>query len=384
MKSRIDRSPIADWWWTVDRWFLAAFIGLMAIGVMLSFAASPAVAERIGLDSAHFIERQIMFMIPAFLTMIAVSFLTPAQVRSLAVLMLIGGIILLLATVFVGIENKGSRRWLSLAGFSVQPSEFVKPAFIVVCGWLFAMRETRMGFSGGLLAAVLLAIVLALLVVQPDLGQTMLIAASWSAMFFMAGLSWFWISLLGAMGAGGAILAYLSFPHVTKRIDQFLHGEGDTFQVQKAIEAITNGGWIGQGPGEGTIKRVLPDSHTDFVFAVAGEEFGIILCALIAAIFGFIVLRGLLLSLREQDPFRRFAVSGLVIIFGLQAFINMGVNLRLLPAKGMTLPFVSYGGSSLIAVAIGMGLVLALTRRSPGAAVRFRPYPTLAGFEPAR
>ena len=382
MKSRVDTSPISQWWWTIDRWFLAAFMVLMGIGILLSFAASPAVASRLDLSDTHFVVRQTFFMVPAFMVMIGVSFMTPNMVRASAMALLLVGILMLLGTLFMGAEVKGSQRWIRIAGLSLQPSEFVKPAFVVVCAWLFAMRETRPGFSGGLLATLLLSIVLALLIAQPDLGQTMLISATWAAMFFMAGLSWIWIVMLGLVGAGGAFVAYASFPHVTKRIDQFLTGEGDTFQVQKATEAIVNGGWLGQGPGEGTIKQILPDSHTDFVFAVAGEEFGILVCALITMVFGFIVLRGLMLAMRETDAFKRFAVSGLVIVFGLQAFINIGVNLRLLPAKGMTLPFVSYGGSSLIAVALGMGIVLALTRRGPQSAARARP--TDMGFQPTK
>ena len=372
MRSRIDRSPVADWWWTVDRWFLAAFAALMLIGVMLAFAGSPPVAERLDLDEMHFVERQMMFMIPAFLVLVAISFASADMIRIAAVAMLAVTMAMLLATLFVGAEIKGSTRWLRILGVSIQPSEFVKPAFVVVCAWLFALRETRPGFSGGLIAAILLASVLAILISQPDLGQTMLIGATWGALFFMAGMSWLWIILLGGVAFGGATTAYLAFPHVQRRINQFLTGEGDTFQVQKALEAINNGGFIGQGPGEGTIKQVLPDSHTDFIFAVAGEEFGVLVCAVIAGLFLFIVLRGLALARRMEDAFSRYAISGLVIVFGLQSFINMGVNLHLLPAKGMTLPFVSYGGSSLVAVAIGMGVVLALSRKRPEDNLRFR------------
>ncbi|MCV0397846.1 MAG: putative lipid II flippase FtsW [Rhizobiaceae bacterium] len=365
MASRVDRGAISNWWWTVDRWFLAAFLSLMGLGIVLSFAASPAVAERIGLDSFHFVTRQIVFMVPALAVMLAVSFLDQRNIRRLALLMLAGSLVLMVAALFFGVEVKGSRRWISLVGISVQPSEFLKPAFVVLCAWLFSQHARQPEIPGNLFAMLLLMVVTALLVAQPDLGQTMLVIATWGAMFFMAGLPWLWIFLLAALVAVGAISAYTMFPHVAGRIDRFLTGEGDTFQVDMAHEAFLRGGWLGRGPGEGTVKRIIPDSHTDFVFAVAAEEFGLVLCAVILVIFAFVVIRGLRLALAETDEFTRLAVSGLVMLFGFQSIINMGVNLQLMPAKGMTLPFISYGGSSLIAMAISMGFVLALTRRRP-------------------
>jgi len=365
MASRLDKSPVATWWWTIDRWFLSAFLSLMGLGILLSFAASPAVAERIGLDSFHFATRQIVFMIPAVAAMIAVSFLTPRQVRRLALVMLAGSLLLMVAVLFVGVEAKGAHRWLSIFGISIQPSEFMKPAFVVICAWLFAERARRPEIPGNLAAVALLGIAVALLVLQPDLGQTTLVLGTWGVMFFMAGMSWFWIIGLGAMGVVGAIGAYTVFPHVASRLDRFLSGEGDTFQVDMGHEALVSGGWFGLGPGEGIVKRMIPDSHADFVFSVAGEEFGIVMCMLIMLLFAFVVLRGLSVALREQDDFTRYAVAGLVVVFGFQSIINMGVNLQLMPAKGMTLPFISYGGSSLIAIAISMGMVLALSRRKP-------------------
>ncbi|MEX0345141.1 MAG: putative lipid II flippase FtsW [Rhizobiaceae bacterium] len=365
MVSRVDRSPAANWWWTVDRWFLAAFLCLMGLGVVLSFAASPAVAERIGLDSYHFVTRQIIFMVPAILLMIGVSFLRRRQIRRLALLLLIGSMLAMVATLYVGYEVKGSRRWLSILGFSLQPSEFVKPAFVVMCAWLFAEHRRQPDIPGNLFAIILLGLVTALLVAQPDFGQTILIAGTWGAMFFIAGVSWLWIAILGSLAIAGGAAAYSLFPHVSGRIDRFITGQGDNYQVEMGREAIINGGWLGRGPGEGAIKRVLPDSHTDFIYSVAAEEFGIILCFIILALFAFVVLRGLKVALRREDDFARYAISGLVVLFGFQAIINMSVNLELMPAKGMTLPFVSYGGSSLLAMAISMGMVLALTRKEP-------------------
>ncbi|TIO09190.1 putative lipid II flippase FtsW [Mesorhizobium sp.] len=365
MQSRLDKSPVATWWWTVDRWFLAAFLSLMGLGIVLSFAASPAVAQRIGLDSFHFATRQIIFTIPALGVMLAVSFLESRQIRRMALVMLCIMLVLMVAVLYIGVEVKGARRWVSLAGVSIQPSEFLKPAFVVICAWLFAEHRRQPDIPGNLFAMLLLALVISLLVAQPDFGQTMLVLGTWGVMFFMAGLPWLWIIALGAVGIGGVFAAYTVFPHVAGRIDRFMTGEGDTFQVDMGRDALINGGWFGVGPGEGTVKRVIPDSHADFVFSVAGEEFGLIMCFFIMTIFAFIVLRGLSTALKEQDDFTRYAVGGLVTVFGLQSVINMAVNLQLMPAKGMTLPFISYGGSSQIAIAISMGMVLALTRRRP-------------------
>ncbi len=365
MQSRLDKSPVATWWWTIDRWFLAAFLSLMGLGIILSFAASPAVAERIGLDSFHFATRQIIFTVPALGVMLAVSFLESRQIRRMALIMLCIMLVLMVVVLYVGVEVKGARRWVSLAGLSIQPSEFLKPAFVIVCAWLFAEHKRQPDIPGNLFAMLLLALVISLLVAQPDLGQTMLVLGTWGIMFFMAGMPWMWIIALGAAGVGGVFAAYTVFPHVALRIDKFLTGEGDTFQVDMGREALINGGWFGVGPGEGTVKRVIPDSHADFVFSVAGEEFGLIMCFFIMSIFAFIVLRGLNAALKEQDDFTRYAVGGLVTVFGLQSVINMCVNLQLIPAKGMTLPFISYGGSSQIAIAVSMGMVLALTRKRP-------------------
>jgi cell division protein FtsW len=365
MESRLDRRPVTVWWRTVDRWFLAAFLSLMGLGILLSFAASPAVAERIGLDSFHFATRQIVYMIPALAAMLAVSFLTPRQVRRLSIIMLGVSLLMMVAVLYVGVEVKGAHRWLSIFGISVQPSEFLKPAFVIICAWLFAEKARNPAIPGNFLALMLLGLAVGLLVLQPDLGQTILISGTWGVMFFMAGMPWLWIIVILSVAVLGAMGAYFTFDHFAGRIDRFLTGEGDTFQVDMAKEAVISGNWFGVGPGEGTVKRMIPDSHADFVFAVAGEEFGIAMCFLIMALFAFIVLRGLRTALKEHDDFARYAVSGLVAVFGFQSIINMGVNLQMMPAKGMTLPFISYGGSSLIAVAVSMGMVLALTRKKP-------------------
>ncbi|WP_426122703.1 putative lipid II flippase FtsW [Pararhizobium sp. PWRC1-1] len=365
MVSRAERGPVADWFWTIDRFFLATFILLMGIGFMLSFAASPAVAERLNLDSFHFVKRHAAFLLPSLAVMIGISFMTPRQVRRTAMILLVASLAMMVLALFFGAEVKGSRRWISLAGLSVQPSEFMKPAFVVVCAWLFSEHARQPEIPGNLFAILLFGIVAALLVAQPDLGQTILTTAVWGGMFFMAGMPWLWIVVLGGSAVGGLVVAYTLLPHVAGRIDRFMTGEGDTFQVDTALQAIIRGDWFGQGPGEGIVKRIIPDSHTDFIFSVAAEEFGIVFCMAIVLIFAFLVMRGLSHAFRERNDFTRFAVAGLVLQIGIQSMINIGVNLQLLPAKGMTLPLISYGGSSMVAICVTAGFILALTRHRP-------------------
>ena len=365
MVSRAERGPIADWFWTIDRTLLAVFVMLFGLGFMLSFAASPGVAERLNLDDLHFVKRHAVFILPALVLMIGLSFLSPRQVRRGALMLLGASILLMIFTQFYGFEAKGSRRWVSIMGFSMQPSEFLKPGFVVICAWLFSEHARHPEIPGNLFAIILYGVVVALLVAQPDFGQTILVTIAWGALFFMAGMSWLWIVLLAAAAVGMFVSAYFGFPHVAGRIDRFWTGEGDTHQVDTAREAIVRGDWFGQGPGEGTVKRILPDSHTDFIFSVAAEEFGILFCLALVAIFAFVVLRGLRHANREGDEFTRLSISGLTMLIGLQSMIHIGVNLELLPAKGMTLPLISYGGSSMLAIAITAGFLLALTRRNP-------------------
>ena len=365
MESRASRNPVSEWWWTIDRGLLAALMLLLGLGMIVSFAASPAVAERIGLDPFHFTERHALFAVVSVAVMIAVSYLPARIVRRLALFVLLGSLAAMVLTLAIGTEVKGSRRWISVLGFSLQPSEFMKPAFVIICAWLFAQGGKGREIPGNLFASVLMVLVAVLLLAQPDLGQTVLTLAVWGMMFFVGGMPWLWVIGLGLLATGGIAGAYLLLPHVAGRINRFITGEGDNYQVETATEAIVAGGWLGKGPGEGTVKAVLPDSHTDFVFAVVAEEFGIVMTVAIVLVFAFIVMKGFVRCLNEHDAFTRLAVAGLVMLFGFQALINMGVNLRLLPAKGMTLPFISSGGSSLLSVAIGMGMLLALTRTRP-------------------
>lgn len=363
MVSRAQKGRFSDWWWTVDKFLLVAFLTLLAGGVVLSLSASPPVAKRLNIDNFHFVKRHIMFLVPALIVLVGTSFMDMRQVRRISAIVLLGAIVALVLVPFIGFSAKGATRWLSIGSFSMQPSEFMKPVFVIITAWLFSENSKQPEIPCNLFAIVLFLLCAGLLIMQPDLGQTTLLAGVWAAMFFLAGLPWIWIAVLGGGGVGSMVLAYFSFSHFAGRIDRFLTGTGDTFQVDRGLAAINNGGWFGTGPGEGRIKNGLPDSHTDFIFSVAVEEFGILLSMALVSIFVFVVMRGLWHGLKERDRFVQLAVSGLVLQFGFQAMINIGVNLRLLPAKGMTLPFISSGGSSLVAVAFGMGLVLALTRK---------------------
>jgi cell division protein FtsW len=379
MISRAHRSPVSNWWWTVDRPMLSLVLVLLLIGLVFSFAASPPVAERLGLDSLHFVVRQALYVPAAVLVMLGLSFLTPRQVRRTALVLLLVCLAMMVLVLFVGEEIKGSRRWLFLVGMSVQPSELIKGPFIVITAWLFAEGSRRPDVPGKMLAVALLVVVVALLVAEPDLGQTVLFVTVWGALFFLAGVNTLVVAGLGALGLVGLGSAYFAFPHVAGRINRFFDPtSGDNFQIMTAMQSFERGGWSGTGPGEGIMKRVLPDSHTDFVFAVVGEEFGILLCLLIVALFSVLVMRALLQALRRNSAFERMAIAGLATQIGIQAFINMGVNLHLLPAKGMTLPFISYGGSALISAAITMGFLLALSRRSTDQQVTIVPRRSLA------
>jgi cell division protein FtsW len=365
--TRADTSILGRWWWTVDRWSLVAIAALMAFGALLAAASSPAVAERIGLDALYFIKRHFMLLPVSVVLIVAISALTPIQVRRFAVIAFLGCIVLLVATLALGVEIKGARRWLSLAGFSLQVTEFVKPTFAVVAAWLFSEAAHDPRFPGRLISTGLFAVVLALVIAQPDLGQAVVITSVWMAQFFLAGLSMWLVGGLVVLGVAGLIGAYFTLPHVTSRIDRFLNPDsGDTYQIERSIEAFSSGGLFGRGPGEGTVKNVLPDAHADFVFAVAGEELGLLVTLIIVGLFAFIVLRGLARAMSEQNLFVLLAVSGLLVQFGFQALVNMSSSLQLIPTKGMTLPFISYGGSSLLGIGIGLGMTLALTRRRLG------------------
>lgn len=362
--ARTDKSTVGRWWWTIDRWMLGALLLTMAVGVFLTMTASPSVAERLNLSGFYFVQRQIIFLIPSLLIMIGISMLSPLAVRRLAMIVFLISFLMLIVTLFAGVEIKGARRWISLGFMSIQPSEFIKPSLFVVSAWLFAEQRRTARFPGDFLSIGLVGIVALLLLLQPDLGMTSLIMIVWFGQFFLAGLPFFWVILFGVVGVGGLVGAYFTFPHVQSRVDRFLDPtSGDTYQVEKSLEAFTTGGIFGRGPGEGVIKNNIPDVHSDFIFAVAGEEFGLIASLLIVGLFAFVVMRSYSRLLNETNLFIVLAAGGLIAQFGLQALVNMGSTTQLIPAKGMTLPFISYGGSSLLSLSYGMGMVLALTRR---------------------
>ena len=347
--ARTDRSVLGRWWWTVDRWTLAAVAALLLTGVVLIMAASPPVAERIGADAFHFVRRHFMFLVPAVGMMLAISLLSPRGVRRVAVLVFVVSVAMLVVTPIIGNEIKGAHRWISVGAFSLQASEFVKPAFAVVAAWLFAEAKRKPGFPGYWVSGALAVLVVGLLLWQPDFSMATTFSTIWGGQLFLAGLPLIFVIVLAVLAAGGVAAGYLLMPHVAVRIDSFLHpAVGDNYQVDTAVRAFESGGIFGRGPGEGIVKDILPDAHSDFIFAVAGEEFGLIACLLILGLFAFIALRGFSRMSQEKDLFVMLAVAGLLIQFTVPAIVNMGAALHLIPSKGMTLPFICYGGSSLI------------------------------------
>ncbi len=365
--TRLDRSVVGSWWWTVDRWTLVAVALLVALGGVMVLAASPAIATRLGLDNFHFVRRQFLYLPVAVMIIFSISLMSPLWVRRLAVVMFGVFSLLTIATLLVGPEVKGAHRWLQFGSFTLQPTEFLKPAFAVVAAWMFAEQRRSDEIPGNLISMGLFAFVIILLLLQPDVGMTLVISAVWFAQFFLAGLPIFWVVLFVIFGIVSAAAAYSLFPHVASRVDRFMDPSGGgNYQIERAMEAFQTGGFFGVGPGDGSVKRQLPDAHTDFIFAVLGEEFGVIICLLVVALFAFVVLRGFSRLMEEKNFFIVLAAAGLLTQFGLQAIINIGVNLRLMPTKGMTLPFISYGGSSMFALAVMMGMLLALSRRRVG------------------
>jgi cell division protein FtsW len=365
--SRTDDSIFGRWWWSIDRWMITAIISIIACGAILALAASPAIAKHHNLDTFFFARRHFMIIPISLIVMFGVSLLDRRGVRQLAVICFGLSICLLGFTFFNGVEVKGATRWIKLGGIQIQPSEFVKPSFIIISAWMFAAWRLKENFPGYLVSVGLYLVVVALLLIQPDVGMTILISVIWGVQFFLAGLPMLLVLVIGLVFIAGGFTAYFNFTHVQSRIDRFFDPAGsEAFQVARSLEAFRNGGIFGRGPGEGHVKEVLPDAHADFIFAVAGEEFGLVMTLFIVSLFIFIVLRGFIKAFKEIDLFVQLAVVGLLVQFALQAIINMASTLNLMPTKGMTLPLVSYGGSSMLASAIGLGMVLALTRERPG------------------
>lgn len=363
--SRTDQSFLGRWWWTVDRVLLACFLVLMVVGVLLVTTASAPVAEHHGLGPYHFLIRHVIFLVPSLALFFGMSMMSARMIWRISSVMFVGTLIALVIVLVAGVEIKGATRWIHFLGFSLQPSEFIKPNFVIVSAWLMAMQKQRDHFPGNAITAGLYALVVALLLMQPDLGMTVIVTCGWASLIFLAGLRFRLLLALGGMGIAGMVAAYFTFDHVQSRINRFLDPEsGDTYQVERSLEAFQSGGIMGAGPGQGTVKLGLPDAHADFIFSVAGEEMGFAFVALLVLLFGFIIMRGLNRLMENNELFPILAGGALLTIFGLQAFVHMGSALHILPAKGMTLPFISYGGSSLLSTAYGMGAVLALTRRT--------------------
>lgn len=364
--ARTDTSLLGRWWWTVDRWTVGAVLLISALGIVLTMAASPPVAERISLEPFYFARRQAVYIPVAMVVMLATSLLSPKGVRRVALGVMLVAYAATVATLFVGTEVKGATRWLYVAGVSIQPSEFLKPAFAVVGAALIARTRLEERGIGYLVTVLLLAAIAGVLVLQPDIGTTLLVAAVWCLQIFIAGCPLVLIALIALLFMGGGVGAYFTFSHVRLRIDQFLDpSSSEGYQVRRALEAFHSGGLFGRGPGEGRVKEVLPDAHADFIFAVAGEEFGLLICMLLVALFAFVVLRGLIRAFKDTDLFVVLAAGALLSLFGMQALMNMASTMHLMPPKGITLPFISYGGSAMIALAWTMGMILALTRDRP-------------------
>ncbi len=364
---RGDKSLLGNWWWTIDRWALTGILILVGFGLILMPAASPSVAERIGLEPFHFVHRHLIMLAPALVIMFVASTLSRKTLWRVASLALLGSLLMMALVLFIGDDIKGAKRWISLFGFSLQPSEFAKPAFAVTSAWLLARAIDEPGFRGVTISTALFACVLGLLLLQPDFGMSVVLCAIWGVQIFLSGLSMWWVMMLGGLGVAGLFGAYLAFDHVQSRVDRFLDpASGDNYQVQKSLDAFANGGLFGTGPGHGQVKMNLPDAHADFIFAVAGEELGLFAALLLVLVFAFVLGRSIWRAVNTDDAFVVLGVGGLITQFALQSLVHMGSSVQLLPAKGMTLPFISYGGSSLLSLGLGMGMLLSLTRkRSP-------------------
>jgi cell division protein FtsW len=372
--SRADRSRVADWWFTVDHALLGAILAIVGAGLVFSLAASPAIAIKKGLPTFYFVERHVIFSAAGVVMMLAVSLCSPLSVRRFALALFVSAIVGMIAVHFFSPEIQGARRWLSFFGHSLQPSEFAKPAFVILSAWLLAESHKRKDMPTIFIAIFLVVMLAGLLLAEPDVGQMLLIIAVWGSLYFLSGQPLLGAVIVGICGALGSAFAYTTFDHVRLRFDRFISPTpGDNSQVDRAIQSFSEGGFLGRGAGEGTIKTVLPDAHTDFIFAVVAEEYGVVACLVLLGLFAFVVMRALRAAAREPDRATRLSIQGLALLFGLQALINMGVNVGLLPAKGITLPFISAGGSSMIAVSITLGMLLALTRHRPDPARLKKP-----------
>ena len=367
---RSDTSPIGRWFWEVDKVLLLLVTVLIAIGLIAVAAASPAAAQRysggnVRFNDLYYFWRQLAWIGIGIPVMIGISMMPRERARRLSLFGAAFFFVLLIFVPIVGPEHNGARRWVEFGVGQVQPSEFLKPFFVIAMAWLLSLKDTDKSLPVYPLSALLTGTIAFLLMKQPDFGSTIIFCSVWIAMLALAGIKLRTLAILGVVGLVGVVLAYFFYDVATQRIDEFLFKTGDNFQVENAMRTLTAGGLFGMGPGGGTRKFGLPEPHTDYIFSVIGEEFGLIACLAIALLYLGIVARVLIKLLDEDNSFSILAAAGLAIQFGLQAMINMMVNVQLAPSKGMTLPFISYGGSSMLALSIGMGLLLAFTRRNP-------------------
>jgi len=367
--SRTHRTPLGEWWRSVDQIQLGLLIILIGAGLILSMAASPAATARLDYDNPFFfLYRHAVFAIMGLGGAIFISFLGPNWARRLGIVALLGSMALLAALPFMGFEVKGAVRWIRLGAFSLQPSEFAKPAFIVFAAWMFSIRKRDPNVPAVIIVFGVYFLLIAMLITQPDFGQSFLVTLGFAAVFFFAGLSLSWLLALMGLSVLGVVAAYMALPHVRDRVSAFMSpNSADSYQTDKALEAIANGGLLGRGPGEGAIKYSLPDGHTDFIFAVTVEEFGFLISVVLIILLATFVVRAYRSALRLNDYFSQLAVAGLATLVGMQMVINLFVNLNMAPSKGMTLPFISYGGSSLLSLCFTAGLILAFTAKRPGA-----------------
>lgn len=362
MLNRTDRSRIGNWWWTVDYATLGMALMLLVWGIIMVMAAGPPVAERIGLSGTHFNLRHMVFAAGAGTVMLVVSIFSPRAVRIVSLIGLAGIFGLMVATLFFGPEVKGATRWLTIGGFRLQPSEFSKPFFAIVCAWLLTLWREGILERGWIWAGGVIASLVFILVQQPDIGMTAVLVITWGAQMFLAGMPWLLVIMAAGLAPLALLIAYLTLPHVEKRIDGFL--DGTSFQTERSIQSFAEGGLIGVGPGNGSVKQSLPDAHADFIFSVMAEEYGLLTCLFVMMVYLFIIFRSYFRCFETDNMFSVLAVGGLTAQFGIQAAIHMGSSMDVIPTKGMTLPFISYGGSSLLTSGLTIGFILALTRKS--------------------
>ena len=363
MFSRTDRSVLGIWWWTVDRGILVAASALAVMGIFLVMAASPPVADRIGFESNHFVWRHMMFLIPTIIMLLVTSVLSHRLIRIFGLLGILGSVLLIILAIVAGPEVKGATRWIPFGPFKLQPSEFAKPCFAIVSAWLLSLWREEKNFPGWMISMGCLAVLAGLLVLQPDMGMTFVIVLTWALQIFLAGMPLAIVMVLALFVAPiAAVTAFFALGHVQDRVMKFW--EGGSMQADNAMRSFSNGGLFGVGPGNGEVKYHLPDAHADFIFAVAGEEFGAMMCLALVGFYAFIVFRGFSKAFTSENLFLILAISGISMQFGLQAAIHMASSVHLIPTKGMTLPFISYGGSSMLATGLTIGVLLALTRKT--------------------